>query len=150
MGKKAFDPPNMLLHNAYLLNNLYGCMKLGHEEYIKYIAKYLLRVGSLTATIQRPPVRTYRQNVLSDEMHLPQKFPEIEGSKRKPSRPCFACNGSWADIKSKRIPKKCSGIWCSSCKKVLCATPCFQLYHTDPNYNITLLELRFPGVYLPN
>ena len=35
------------------------------------------------------------------DLHLPQLIPRNDGSKRKPSRPCFACNGSWSDIYAK-------------------------------------------------
>ena len=71
------------------------------------------------------------------DLHLPQLIPRTDGSKRKPSRPCFACNRSWSDIWAKSIPKRCTGIWCGTCKKPLC------IFHTDENYKAMLLVKRF-------
>ena len=56
------------------------------------------------------------------DLHLPQLIPRTDGSKRKPSMLCFACNGSWSDIWEKMIPKRCTGIWCGTCRKPLCIT----------------------------
>jgi len=130
---------NMVLLNAHILNHRYGHNKLDHDGYMEYMAKYLLEQGLPDCTIQRPPMRTYSTY---------PKIPEVPGCKRKPSRPCFACNGSWQDIRAKRIPKKSTGIWCRKCAKPLCATPCFAIFHTDPNYKLILLKKRFPDQLL--
>ena len=60
------------------------------------------------------------------DLHLPKLIPRTDGSKRKPSRPCFACNGSWSDIHAKRIPKRFTGIWCGTCKKTIVHNYMFQ------------------------
>lgn len=43
--KIFFHLLNMILLNAYILNNKYGKQKLTHEEYMEYIATYLLDNG---------------------------------------------------------------------------------------------------------
>ena len=58
--------------------------------------------------------------------------------------PGFACNGSWSDIRAKSVPTRCTGIWCGTCKKPLCITACFEIFHTDENYEAILLAKRFP------
>ena len=124
---------NMLLLNAHILNFKYGCKKLDHQAYMEYIANYLITEGSVNCSLKRPPVRCHSaQNdtqgtvAMPMDLHLPQLIPRTDGSKRKPSRLCFACNGSWSDICAKKIPKRCTGIWCGTCKKPLCITLCFE------------------------
>ena len=84
--------------NAYILYTNYGPEgpKLDHEEYILSIARYLIEEGMRTSHLNTPHVRTenmVQNNVQGD--HFPEEIPRKEGNKRKPSRPCFACNGSW-------------------------------------------------------
>ena len=117
----------MLLLNAHILNSKYGCKRLDQQAYMEYIANYLITEGSVNCSLKRPPDRCYStQNetqgtvAMPVDLHLPQLIPRTDGSKRKPSRPCFACNGSWSDICAKRIPKRCTGIWCRTCKKPSC------------------------------
>ena len=43
--KVFFHILNMILLNAYILNNKYGKQKLSHDEYMEYIAEYLLDKG---------------------------------------------------------------------------------------------------------
>ena len=140
---------NMLLLNAHILNSKYGCKKLYHQAYMEYIANYLITEGSVNCSLKRPPVQCHSsqndtQGTVAKPMdlHLPQLIPRTEGSKRKPSRPCFACNGSWSDIWAKRIPKRCTGIWCGTCKKPLCISSCFKIFHTEENYKAILLAKR--------
>ena len=140
---------SLCMTNAYILYTNFGPRgsKLDHEEFILTIARSMIEEGLRTSTINTPHTRT--ENLLQNELtgeHFPEEIPRKEGTKRKPSRPCYACNGSWADIKNRILPKRCSRIWCPNCKKVLCATPCFKVFHTNPNYKIFLLSKRFPVV----
>ena len=132
---------NMLLQNAHILNSKYDCIKLYHQGYMEYMANYLITEGSVNCSLKRPLVQCHSaQNVTQGtvampmDLHLPQLIPRTDGSKRKLSRPCFACNGSWSHIWAKRIPKRCTGIWCGTCKKPVCIAPCFDIFHTDENY----------------
>ena len=122
-----------------------GSNKLDHEDYILKIAEYLIGEGVKTRALKGQSVRSERSNSndLAGDGHFPEKIPGKEGFKRKPSRPCFACNGSWDDMRNKRLPKRCSGIWCKGCKRVLCVTPCFEVFHTNPDYKNVLLNYRF-------
>ena len=141
---------NMLFLNVHILNSKYGCKKLDHQAHMEYIANYLITEGSVHCSLKRPPVRCHSaQNdtqgavAMPMDLHLSQLIPRTDGSKRKPSRPCFACNRSWSDIWARRIPKRCTGIWCGTCKKPLCITPCFKIFHTEENYKAILLAERF-------
>ena len=135
--KKLFiDLLNMLLLKAHILNSKYGCKKLDHQGYVEYMANYSITEGSVNCSLKRTLVQCHStQNdtqgtvAMPMDLHLPQLIPRNDGSKRKPSRPCFACKGSWCDIWAKRITKRCTGIWCGTCKKPLCITPCFKIFH---------------------
>ena len=140
----------MLLLNAHLLNSRYGCRKSDHQGYMEYMANYLIKEGSVNWSLKRPPVRCHSaQNntqgtvAMPMDLHLPQLKPRTDGSKRKPSKPCFACNGSWSDNGQERIPNRCTCIWHGTCKKPLCITPCFEIFHTDETYKAILLAKRF-------
>ena len=116
-----------------------------HDDFIEYIAKNLIETGRRASNLKKPVQRCTLDHVTNPECnHFPEKIPQQEGTRRKPSRPCVACNGTWADIRAKRIPKKCTGIWCLLCRKPLCVSPCFAIYHTDKDYKQTLLAMRFP------
>ena len=133
--------------NAYILYTNYGQRgnKLDHEEFILTIARTLIQEGLRTSTLNTPHVRT--ENLIQNDLtgdHFPVEIPRKEGTKRKLSRPCYACNGSWSDIRNKILPKRCSRIRCATCKKVLCATPCFKVFHTNQNDKNFLLSKRFP------
>ena len=47
---------NMLFLNAYIINSKYGCKKLDHQEYIEYLANYLIPEESVNCSLKRPPV----------------------------------------------------------------------------------------------
>ena len=117
--------------------------KIDHEEYILKIVEYLLEEGNKTRVLRNPPDKSGLGRKLKFGDHFPEHIPRKEGTKRKPSRPCFACNGSWEDMRKKILPKRCSGIWCKVCKKVLCVTPCFDIFHTNENFRELLLQMRF-------
>ena len=148
--KLFFHLLNMLLLNAHILNSKYGCKKLEHQGYMEYVANYWITEGSVNCSLKRPSIQCHSaqndtQGTVSMPMdlHLPQLIPRTDWSKRKPSRPFFACNGSWSDILAKRIPKRCTGILWGTCKKPLCITTCFEIFHTDENYKAILLAKRF-------
>ena len=97
---------SMTILKAHILNKLYGSEKLSHEEYMLYLANYLLRTGLRDCSVTTPSVRQSNtieimHNESAQHWHFIEKIPHVEGNKRKPSRPCFACNGSWEDIKRK-------------------------------------------------
>ena len=145
--KLAIHLFSLCVTNAYILHKHYGQrgVKLDHEEFILKIVEYLLEEGMKTRVLGNPPEKIVSGLVRNIPVgdHFPEQIPRKEGTKRKPSRPCFACNGSWADIRTRRLPKRCSGIWCKICKKVLCVTPCFDVFHTKENYKDILLNMRF-------
>ena len=104
---------NMLLLNPHILNSKYGCKKLDHQGYMEYMANYLITEGSVNCSLKRPPVWCHSaQNdtqgivPMPMDLHLPQLIPRTDGSKRKSKQACFACNGSWSDIRAKRIPNE--------------------------------------------
>ena len=81
-------------------------MLLDHKEFILTIARSMIQEGLRTSTLNTPHVRTENliQNDLTGE-HFPEEIPRKEGTKRELSRPCFACNGSWSDMKNGILPK---------------------------------------------
>ena len=93
----SFHLLSMCMTNAYILYTTYGPNgnKLDHKEFILSIARTLLEEGLRTSHLNTPHVRT--ENLVQTDLtgdHFPEKIPRKEGTKRKPSRPCFACNGS--------------------------------------------------------
>ena len=113
----------MTILNVHILNKLYGSEKLSHEEYMLYLANYLLRTGLRDCSVTTPSVRQSNtieimHNESAQHWHFIEKIPHVEGNKRKPSRPCFACNGSWEDIKRKQIPKNALVIGVQNVKKL--------------------------------
>ena len=119
-SKLAIHLFSLCVTNAYILYKMYGDKEgqLDHEQFIIKVVDYLIEEGMKTRVLKSPHVWYGRKLPdLEDGDHVPEEIPRKEGSKRKASRPCFACNGSWDDIRKKRIPKKCSGIWCKICKK---------------------------------
>ena len=143
--KLAIHLFSMCVTNAYILYTKYGdkTEKIDHEEYILKVAEYLIEEGMKMRVLRNPPDRSRVGRKLQFGDHYPEQIPRKKGTKRKPSRPCFACNGSWEDMKRKILPNRCSGIWCKVCKRVLCVTPCFDIFHTNENFKDILLEMRF-------
>ena len=104
---------SLFMTNAYILYTNYGPRgnKLDHKEFILTIARTLIQGGLRTSTLNTPHVRT--ENLVQNDLtcaHFPEEIPRKEGTKRKPSRPCYACNGSWSQIRNKILPKRCSRI----------------------------------------
>ena len=107
---------SLCMTNTYILYTNYGPRgnKLDHEEFILTIARTLIQEGLRTSTLNTPHIRT--ENLVQNDLmgdHLPEEIPRKDGTKRKLSRPCYACNGSWSDIRKKILPKCCSRIWCA-------------------------------------
>ena len=48
-------------------------------------------------------------------------------------------------LKEKRTP-----FWCEDCRKPLCITPCFKIYHTEIDYKEEAREDRLGENYLMN
>ena len=114
----SFHLLSLCMTNAYILYTSYGPrgIKSDHKEFILATASILIEEGLRTSHLNTPHVRT--ENLLQNDFtedHFPEEIPGKEGTKRKPSRPCFAFNGSWFDIKNKIIPKCCSRMWCTTC-----------------------------------
>ena len=124
-SKLAIHLFSLCVTNAYILYKMYGDnnAQLDHEDFILKVVDHLIEEGRKTRVLKSPHV-PYGKRLpnLKDGDHFPEQIPRKKGFKRKASRPCFACSGSWDDIRNKRIPKRCSGIWCKICKKVLCYT----------------------------
>lgn len=149
---------NMLLMNAFILNSKFGCRKLSHEDYRDEIVRFLLQDGMRQYNIPLPPVASKKITVREaphdlqkrlHERHFPSNIPCAEGRiRKKPSRPCFACN-NLRDIPGIVFPKKSTSYWCDSCRKPLCITPCFELYHTEQNYKDSILNFRLQSLAAP-
>ena len=90
-----------LVFYAYILYTKYGDKneKLDHEEYILNIVQYLIDEGMKMRVLQNLPEGSGVVKNLTSGNHFPELIPQKEGAKRKPSRPCFACNGSWDDMR---------------------------------------------------
>ena len=78
--------------NAYILHITYGPTgpKLDHQEFFLSIARTLIDKVLRTSHFNTPHVRT--ENLLQTDSngdHFPEEIPRKEGTKRKPSRPCF-------------------------------------------------------------
>lgn len=149
---------NMLIMNAFILNSKFGKNKLNHEDYRDEILRYLLQEGMKQYNIPLPPVISKRitprdaphhSKTRLTERHFSSNIPCAEGRiRKKPSRPCFACN-KLPEITGVRFTKKSTSYWCESCKKPLCVTPCFAYYHTEQNYKEFCLNYRLQGIAAP-
>ena len=148
---------NMCILNAHILNKNYGSQKLSHDEYRDRIIKHLISEGLKCYKIPLPPVlsrKIGRRNVLEaeekrlTERHFPTNIPGGEGRKRKrPSRPCFICN-KLPGIEV-QVSRKHTSFWCEDCRKPLCISPCFQLYHTKTDYKRSAVDFRLGTVAIP-
>lgn len=149
---------NMLIMNAFILNKKFGRTKLSHEEYRDELVRFLIQDGMKRYNIPLPPVssRKITPREAADhsekrlkERHFPSSIPCAEGRKRKkPSRTCFACN-NLPVVPGVKLNKKSTSYWCSECQKPLCVTPCFEIYHTEKNFQESCLEYRLQDVAAP-
>ena len=137
----------MLLLNAHILNSKHGHKMLRspgvygiHEKLLDYRMVCALFTEKTTSLMSQ--CRKGHTRHSSNAHGFSQLIPRTGGSKRKPSRPCFACNGSLSDVQVKRIPEMYRYlVW--NMQKPLCITPCFKIFHTDENSKAILLAKRF-------
>ena len=141
---------NMCILNAYILNKHYGCEKLSHDGFRDRLVKYLIGEGMKSYNIPLPPVLSRKLTRASEksqqegrlsERHFISYIPKGEGRKRdRPQRDCFVCSKipqSGQILKPKR-----TSYWCEDCKKPMCITPCFRIYHTEIDFKMYALEYR--------
>ena len=140
---------NLVILNAYILNKHYGRQKLTHDEFRDNLVKWLIDEGLKSYKIPLPPVLScklgryhvddHNQRRLS-ERHFIKNIPAGEGRKRKkPTRRCFVCS-KLPGSKTKR-----TSYWCEECRKPLCISQCFEIFHTELNYNEKLLDTETQG-----
>ena len=135
---------NMVLLNAFILNNKFGDDKIAHEDFRQTVVEYLIEEGAKNCNLTLPPIVSrrghYEQRLT--ERHFPSFIPSAVGAKRtKPSRPCFVCS-SLPHVEGVRLSKKWSSYWCGECKKVLCIDYCFRLYHTSKDFKTEAMDYR--------
>ena len=150
---------NLVLLNAYILNKHYGCQKMTHDEYRDKIVKYLLEEGLKCYKIPLPPVisrKIARRNTEEEEKkrlgerHFITNIPAGEGRKRKkPTRCCFICS-KMEGLGGVTLKEKRTSFWCEDCRKPLCITPCFKIYHTEIDYKAEAKKYRMGENYLIN
>ena len=141
---------NLVILNAYILNRHYGCKKLNHDEFRYHLVNYLIQEGLKSYKIPLPPVlssklgqyhvKDHNERRLS-ERHFLKNIPAREGRKRqKRSRRCFVCS------KLPGCKKKRTSFWCEECRKPLCISNCFEIFHTDLNYKEKATEIQQKGI----
>ena len=120
----------------YILNKKFGTQILTHEEYMEYIANYVLNEGLQGSTCA--PQRTIRNNM--DKLRLTERAFHIKYSQRQykendPNPMCKACNFTQQQMVElgfgpHPLPYKMTTYWCAACDVPLCITPCFEICHT--------------------
>ena len=111
------------------------------------MVKYLIQEGLKCYKIPLPPmlssklgqyhVDDHNERRLS-KRHFLKNIPAAEGRKRqKPSRRCFVCS------KLPGCKKKRTSFWCEECRKPLCISNCFELFHTELNYKEKAMEMIY-------
>ena len=149
---------NIVILNAYIPNRHYGCEKLSHDECRDKIVKYLLDEGLKCYKIPLPPVisrkiawrNTEEEQKCLTERHFITNIPAGEGRKRKnPTRCCFICS-KMEGLGGVRLKEKRTSFWCEDCRKPLCITPCFKIYHTEIDYKEHAKKTRIGENYLIN
>ena len=143
---------NLVILNAYILNKHYGSKNMSHDEYRDYLVKYLLSEGLKCYKIPLPPVlskRIGRNHNLEhnmqrlNERHFITNIPAGEGRKRKrPTRCCFVCS----KVQGTNSKTKRTSFWCEDCRKALCISPCFKIYHTEIDFKSSALKFREQGL----
>lgn len=146
--KLFFHMFSMVLLNAYILNKKFGNNKLSHEGFRQHMAQYLL--SSSTQSTCTPQRRKYRHTESCDRLvgrHFPEFITAKAGHKRgKLSRNCYACNMTQRELVSlgrghlQEPKRKTTSYQCATCNVSLCIVPCFQLYHTEKNYKVAILD----------
>lgn len=147
--KLFFHMFNMILLNAYILNKKYGNCKLSHEEYMEYLANYLIETSKEHCTLPSRVTHPQVQATRLLERHFIEKIPTDPSKKSKPNPICKACNFTRNQVarlgfEGRHIPRKTTTYWCRQCETPLCVTPCFEIFHTVEDYRGQLLLNRLP------
>ena len=106
--KLFFYIMNMILLSAYILNTKFGKTKLSHEEYMDYIAKYLIDTSIEDCTCL--PIRCVRpntQNAWLLERHFMRKIPKDPWCKYPPNPIRKGCNFTKNEIVKLGFEPKC-------------------------------------------
>ena len=130
---------SLLLNNAYILNKKYGKVSLSHEMYLEYIAEYLIKSSTNTATKLPKPIKVLRPTPNLEkqlvERHFPVHFSLEPGYNKssKPSKLCNVCNFG------KKAILHLTGRQVTNPHKFTyyypeCNVACFQLFHVEAKY----------------
>ena len=144
--KLFFHMMNMTILNAYILNKKFGKKKMCKDDYVEYIANWLVDT-SVEGITCRPKKQFNRaSSARLVDRHFPQKKPVRQGTKVQGIM-CKACNFTRKQLTEMGhpeavVPKKTSIYWCEECEIPLCVTPCFQIYHTNQDYRNESLAQR--------
>ena len=142
--KLFFHIFNMIILNAYLLTGKYG-KKMTKQDFIEYIANYLIETGAPEATCMPQKATFYPpSNIRLNERHFPKKIHKKHGLL------CRACNFTSSQLAKMGMPsihlkRKTTSYYCKDCNVPLCVTPCFEMYHTLQDYKQATLQFRLPN-----
>ena len=126
----AFHLLHMAKVQAYILYNINNPgSKMNQCQFTEELIAILTEDTPPPATFQRrasdPPTRL-------TEKHFPTKLPAT-GKKKHPVRNCVVCSKRKADGTGYEV-RKATTTECKICDKGLCATPCFEIYHTRKDF----------------
>lgn len=124
---------NMLILNAYILNNKFGQKKLTHSDYCEYIAGYLVQGNG--DSIDCLPIDNF---LVCDRLfgrHWPIKIPKNLKGIVVPLN-CKVCFVGDREHKASGRPKnrKSTSYKCEQCNLAMCIDPCFRIYHCHKDY----------------
>ena len=131
---------NTAIVNAYILyiESTQASRKLSHADFRIQLAKQLLQEAGEPIP-ETPPEPSSQSEAVPSSLrfsgrHFPEKVPPT-ASGRLGQLECVVCS------KKRGRGKVTTTYRCKTCKKALCVTPCFELYHThtDPTRHIQLL-----------
>ena len=112
---------------------LYNINNTGHKitqlQFTKQLIKVMTDGAPPPASFQRrasdPPQRL-------TEKHFPSKVPPTP-KKKHAVRLCVVCSKRNEDGNGYAI-RKDTTTWCAICKKGMCMSPCFEMYHTRKDF----------------
>ena len=127
------------------MNKKYGTQKLNPNEYMHYIASYLIENSMAGCTCI--PQRTSQPGPMKTrliERHFIDKIPHNPMQKSWPNPICQGCNFSKNEMakmgfEPRTLPRRTTTYECKQYNIPLCITPCFEIYHNVDNYRRTLL-----------
>ena len=95
-----------------------------NENFVLKLVEYLIDEGMKIRALGTLPQRIVNGLVRSmpNGDHFPEQIPRKEGTKRKPSMPCFACNGLREDIKKKIAKEMFRNMVRNMQKGIMCNT----------------------------